>query len=375
MTSWGELGPFQPRAGGMPPYLAGRQTEQKLFRELLRRLERRVPIPGEVILYGPRGNGKTVLLGWLRQEAGSVGGIETVTLLPSEIQDGQRLAELLRRPRWWNRLVPSELGAYGSSWTKQRQGGPGSPVSAVLAARTRRSPLLLVMDETHTLDSDVGRALLNAVQEVRQRLPLLLVLAGTPDIEEHLGAMGASFWNRARHLRIGRLDAVAAAEAFRRPFEAEGVAIEDGVVEEIVRRSHGYPYFIQLLGQATWSVACAPNGPGRGTAAVLEAALPEFEQTKGHYYRHRYDELRRRGLLRVARSVAASFADREALTDEELTEVVRSGLRKPSDDGAAERAERVLSDLGFTWRTTPVPGWEPGIPSLMDYILEFVPAG
>lgn len=371
MTSWDELGPFQPGPGGMPPYLAGRETEQRFFRALLRRLEQRMPLPGEVILCGPRGNGKTVLLGWLRQEAASLGAIETVALLPSEIRDRQRLAELLRPARWWRWFVPGQVGAYGVSWAKPTTGVAPSPVSANLAARTRKSPLLVVMDEAHTLDIEVGQALLNAAQEVRQRLPLLLVLAGTPNIEGHLGSMGASFWNRAEHLRIGRLDDAAAAEAFGRPFATEGVEVEEAVLMEVVRLSHGYPYFLQLLGRAAWGAAFGPDGGGRVTVAALEAALPAFEKTRGHYYRHRYDELRKQGLLAVGRCVARAFDGREFLTDEILTQAVRAGIEDPSDVRAASRAEGILSDLGFIWRTSPTPGWEPGIPSLMDYIVEF----
>lgn len=374
MTGWDELGPFQPGPGGMPPHLAGRETEQRFFLALLRRLVQRVPLPGEVILYGPRGNGKTVLLGWLRREAASFRAIETIVLLPSEIPSGQRLAERLVRPRWWNRLIPRQLGFGGVSWTKEAQHVPPLSVSAILAARARQSPLLLLMDEAHTLDPEVGRTLLNAAQEVRQRLPFLLVLAGTPNVEGHLGAMGVSFWNRAERLRMGRLDGAAAADAFRRPFEMEGVAVEEAVVREIVRRSHGYPYFVQLLGRAVWRNALSPTGPGRVTAAELEAALPEFEETKRDYYRHRYVELRKRQLLGVARSVAAAFAGGETLTDDQLRQAVRAGLEEPSDDEAADRAELALSDLGFIWGTSPDPGWEPGIPSLMDYILEFVAA-
>lgn len=373
MTSRDVLGPFQPGPGGMPPYLAGRESEQKLFRALLRRLEERAPLPSEVVLYGPRGNGKTVLLGWLRQEAASLGTVETVVLLPSEIHDVRQLAELLVQAAWWRRLLPGQVGAYGFSWTKQADGVPRSSVSEILMARARKSPLLLVMDEAHTLDVEVGRTLLNAAQAVRQRFPLLLVLAGTPHVEGHLGRMGASFWSRVRQVRIGRLDDGETREAFRRPFEAEGIHVEEDVAPEIVRLSHGYPYFIQLLGQSVWSVALADGGD-RVTSARLAAALPEFEATKGHYYRHRYDELRKQGLLAVGRSVARAFQGRELLTDEALTRAVSAGLDEAADADAVNHAEGVLSDLGFIWRTSPRPGWEPGILSLMDYIVEFAPA-
>lgn len=110
-----------------------------------------------------------------------------------------------------------------------------------------------MMDEAHTLDPGVGRALLNASQRVRQRLPFLLVLAGTPNLRGHLDGMGASFWNRAQELRIGRLDDAAASEGFRRPFADAGISVDAGALAAMVQLSQGSPYFIQLLGQKIWS--------------------------------------------------------------------------------------------------------------------------
>lgn len=65
MAAGGAFGPFKPGFGGMPPHLAGRQEEQDLFRGLLTDMENGEPLASDVVLYGPRGNGKTVLLRWL----------------------------------------------------------------------------------------------------------------------------------------------------------------------------------------------------------------------------------------------------------------------------------------------------------------------
>ena len=372
------LGPFQPGPGGMPPYLAGRETEKRLFRALLQRLGDRGPLPSEVILYGPRGNGKTVLLGWLEDQAASVGPIETAVLLPSGIPDAARLAELLAPDRWWQRLVPGKPGMAGFSWAKAVERTPERSVPELLAARAQRAPLLVVMDEAHTLDLEVGRVLLNASQQVRRRLPFLLVLAGTPNLQGHLGSMGASFWNRAQKLRIGRLGEAAAREGLRRPFFDAGIRVDERALAEMVRLSQGYPYFIQLLGQKVWERLFLGRGaegaPGEVTLAVFDEARPGFEHAKGDYYLDRFAELRKLRLLGVAQSVAAAFTDRQVLDGVELEKAVRAGLEDPSDDAAADAAELALSDLGFIWGTSPTPGWEPGIPSLMDYILEFAPA-
>ena len=376
MTVWDALGPFQPGPGGMPPYLAGRETEQNLFRTLLGRLESGTPLPGEVILYGPRGNGKTVLLGWLRDEAASRTLVETAVLLPSGISDVARLCELLLPRSWWDRLSPEQLAVAGISWRPGARGAP-PPVEAVLAARARKAPLLVMMDEAHTLDLEVGRTLLNASQEVRQRLPFLLVLAGTPNLRGHLGAMGASFWNRAKKVRVGRLDGTAASEGLRRPFADAGISVDEGALAEMVQLSQGYPYFIQLIGQKTWERLFLPDGTrkvaGDVTPAVFEEARPGFEHAKQDYYLDRFVELEEGQLLSAARSVAQAFQSGAELSSEGLRQAVGAGLGV-SDPNEVARVQRVLADLGFVWGTSPTPGWEPGIPSLMDYVLEFAPA-
>ena len=119
-----------------------------------------------------------------------------------------------------------------------------------LEARARRKPLVLLLDEAHTLDERVGCAFLNASQKIGRDLPFLLVLAGTPGLRSHLNSMNASFWNRAGRRAIGRLDSGATAAAIQKPLESESIAIDGDALEHVVRKSHGYPYFVQVWGQA-----------------------------------------------------------------------------------------------------------------------------
>lgn len=363
-------GPFQPGAGGMPPYLAGRETEQKLAVALLERLKDGRRLPSDLVLFGPRGNGKTVLLNWLRDEARTI-GVETVVVLPSEVQDSRRLAELLLPEPWWEALTPEAVSVLGISWRPgRRQAAP--PIRTVLAARARSAPLLAVIDEAHTLSPAVGQELLNASQVLRWEHPFLLVLAGTPNLQRHLARMNASFWDRNRILRIGRLDEAATAEAFRRPLQAEGLDIEPEALDQLVRWSHGYPFFIQVLGEAAWNVAVQPDAPGRIRIEDCVEAYTEFVRRRDEYYLRRFAELEDAHLVPAARSVAEGFGAAPRLSTGALQQRIASALPAPAMEDVA-KARDTLSDLGFIWRTARVPGWEAGIPSLMDYVLEFAP--
>ena len=368
----GHDGPFRPGTGAPPPYLAGRGREQGLFRGLIEDLLAGVPPPSEVILYGPRGNGKTVLLRWLELEARRFSGLETLWKTPSAISDRARLAEALLPETWWRRYGPDEVEVGDTTW-RPGKGPPPSP-EVVLETRARKAAFVLLLDEAHTLDPEVGRELLNASQEVGRELPFLLVLAGTPNLRSRLNRMGASFWNRAQLVRVGRLSEAAAAAALERPFAEHGVAMDEDALEAMVSASQCYPFFVQVLGRAVWrQVEGRGLGGRRVTGPTLDRARPGFEEVKGEYYLHRFEELENRGLLPVGRAVAEAFRDSARVGGPELRSAIEAGLGDGATPEAVNAATGTLSDLGFIWRVRARPEWEPGIPSLMDYIREFAP--
>ena len=185
--------------------------------------------------------------------------------------------------------------------------------------------------------------------------------------------MGASFWSRATKLPIGRLTEDQAAEAVSRPLAAEGFDIEADALARIARESHGYPFFTQLWGRAVWRVMVdGADSVGTVTTAVVEAATAEFESHKNDYYLDRTLELDRKDLLPAAKAVAAAFRDESRIGLAALKELIGANTR------AIERSPTEVTDelqhLGFVWMTKGLPLWEPGIPSLMDYILEHAPA-
>ena len=376
MTLLDDSGPFRPGAGGLPPYLAGREQEQALFGSLLAVLDRGEATPSEVILYGPRGNGKTALLAWVEQEVSSVAGVDALKVTPSEFDTGTEFAEILLPESWWETARPAEFTVRGVTWRPGEKNAPAPRVRSVLEVRSAKRPLILLLDEAHTLDPRVGQELLNAAQLVGRTHPFLLVLAGTPNLRAHLGTMGASFWNRSRKLRIGRLDESAAAEAIRRPLESQETSISDEALAHIVRESHGYPFFLQIWGAAVWSRLNADPSVTRErvTTADTEDCQSVFESERDDYYLDRFNELNKIRLLHAARAVAEVFETRERIGVFELEAAVSRGLGADADDDAVEAAAEQFDHLGFVWQGRGTTEWEPGIPSLMDFIRREVPA-
>ena len=365
------IGPFQPGPGKLPPYLAGRESEQALFRGWGAAVAQGGPAPAPVILYGPRGNGKTALLAWMQQHLEAVPGVDVVEMTSAEIETPAQLADQLLPPARLRALAPAELSLVGLTW---RPGDDRPPLTArqTLTLRVSKTPLVLLLDEAHSLDRGVGRALLHAGQQVGRRHPFFLVLAGTPDLEDRLSEMEASFWGRAEQIRVNRLDPAAAAAAIERPLQDEGMSIEAAALERILSESHGYPFFLQLWGRFVWECA-ATAGRRLITTADVEAAAAEFERRRGDYYRQRYEELEKRQLLGAARALAEAFRGGATLSTSAAKQAVLGALGRAGEGAGLLEALTAMKHLGFIWRHGPTPAWEPGIPSLMDYIREHVP--
>ena len=316
----------------------------------------------------------TALLLWLERFIEQQAGLEVIRLSPSSYRDSKSLTEAIVREPVWRKLLPQRFSPRWFTWAAQKRETP--EFETALARRVSRKPLAMLLDEAHWLEPALGRPVLHASRQVGRRLPFLLVLAGTPDLPARLNAPGASFWNRCEQRRIGRLDAEATAAALSEPLRAEGFSIVPAALERLVRESHGYPYFVQLLGDEVWKrIVVRSSSGGRSVSrSEVEAALPSFREIQRLCYLDRYDELGSRNLLSAAREVAAAFAKGGSeLGDEDLRAAVARGLGKKPGAGKTVAAERDLRHLGFIWRTGVEPVREPGIPSLMDYVLERAP--
>ena len=188
---------FKPGDGARPPALTGREAEQAVLRRCLADLVAGAAPPHNVVLIGPRGNGKTALLNWFKSACDQADRrVDVVALAPPEVPTEARLVHALARRRLASWL-PRKIGvaSVGSAeW--QRDDAGRQSLARVLEARCRRRPCAVLIDEAHTLDAKVGGALLNASQQVRAEAPFLLVLAGTPGLLAHLGTMDATFWGR-----------------------------------------------------------------------------------------------------------------------------------------------------------------------------------
>ena len=368
---------FAPGTGASPPALVGREQEQTLFRRCLSRLIAGGSPPHDVVLIGPRGNGKTVLLNWFENACRKT-PVQVARVAPSRVHTEQALCGALLPASRLGRLLPRKWGVTGVGKAEWEAPAPGMhEVVERLIARCRKSPVAVLVDEAHTLDLDVGQLLLNVSQEVRPKAPFLLVLAGTPGLPTHLGKMNASFWDRLGSglLGIGRLSGTAAKQALEKPLCGQRVGVDADALDLVVEQSQRYAYFIQLWGEALWNQRLA-TGETRLTARHAAAAQPAVEVRMAEYYQRRFRELEASRLLPAAAAMAPLFDAMDATATDRAIDRALAETGLDADGRLAAREE--LNRLGYIWcppGQLPPVVWSAGIPSLMQYVLDQAAAG
>ena len=362
---------FAPGDGAWPPALAGREQEQALLNRCLSQLAGGHSPPYDVVLIGPRGNGKTVLLNWF-EEACRKASVDVARIAPSRVRTGQALCNALLPATGIRRLLPVKVGITGMGKAEWEASSPSMhDFVDRLVARRRKKPVAALVDEAHTLDLEVGQLLLNASQDVRSKAPFLLVLAGTPGLLAHLGRMNVSFADGLGSglLGIGRLGDDAAREALVEPLAAHDASIDTDALDSVVEHSQCYAYFVQLWGEALWNRRLA-TGETRLTAAHAAAALPAVAARVTEYYQRRYRELEAGGLLSAAVAAAPVFeAGGDATATDRDLDVALAATGLDAAGRLAAREE--LNRLGYIWcppGQLPPVVWSAGIPSLMQYV-------
>ena len=376
MTQIGDFNPFNPGPGESPPHLAGRENEKEQFKQRLARMSAGRSPGTEIIMYGPRGMGKTVLLNWLENEVEKTAQdnrpLRTVQSTPTIFPSLKSLWNKLISDDWKKKLWPNqiELGAGGNKIVWNSKAPDDDDLVSALIEECKERPVVLLMDEAHTMDSRFCQGLLNISQQARQNAPFLLVLAGTPGLSHFLTTVNASFVERSKKMGIARLEAQATADAIVKPLDADGVHIAADALEHVVEDSQHYPYFIQLWGEALWDVAKEKDLQKLTSQEIAEVET-KIENRRLNFYGERRATLDDLELLPAAVAIATIFQDTEITTRDRLKEIIADNL--PVDSHATQSVNEHLRTLirhEFIWNPPDTDLYEAGIPSLMKYVLE-----
>ena len=397
--------PFKPRPGALPPFLAGRDRElQAVEANILQPLRDREEASSNAALVSPRGFGKTALSEALRILAGRL-GVRTLDAPASELGSmgelttatiGRKAMAQVRTTERRGKETKVGLrtpisGGWGKTEERERTALQGAPSvrewEIEWERQCRESPLLIIVDEAHTLDLDVAYALLNAVQSIQKRgAPLGLLLAGTPDLPHHLQGAQSTFWDRlAPGMRMGLrlLGNGESAQALRQPLLKMGADIDPKALDAMVRDAQGYPHFLQAWGHAACNELLKewPSGGRKVTFTHVDAARPAMDLERAELYAARRNELQcakgsplRKPLGTYADIAAAILsADGQRLHLGSVEAIVENALADEMGEATfnADHVGAVIQrgeHTGFIRRDPLTDEFHPGIPSLLSHI-------
>jgi AAA ATPase domain len=277
--------PYTP--GSVPLVLAGRDAQLAQVRNALGGVATYGHFLGRIrVETGSRGVGKTSLLKAVQDTAAEAGFVtvwataRTDESLAGQIAHG--LADgldgigvtLLRDARLRDRIrtLELELGVGPAKAgvevdvtpDEPRAGAPAATAlrdlvtAGAVSARERGSAgVCVIVDELQAAPAADLRTVAYAWQEMQvqhDQPPAALFAAGLPNTPDVL-TDAVTFSERFAFRPLNRLTDAEAADALTRTAMQARVSWAPGVVDQVARRAQGYPYFVQLYGDAIWQAA------------------------------------------------------------------------------------------------------------------------
>jgi hypothetical protein len=306
MSSTWAPSPYRPGNGIDPPYLGDREDQIEAVRAFLKDPRH----PRNVLITGLRGVGKTVLLNHLQGEAEGAGwlvvdrefsepDVEPDAFANALLTDVNRA---LRRLSLSTRLKDKAahllqaaidtVGALTVSYgefkvsvdTARRRSLPQRRLDddlrealmriCELCQKSEYKGLVLRYDEFHVVRERPGTptlsALLSATSAVQQHaLPLMLMLCGLPPVVDNLSRSKSYSERMFSTQELGNLRPPEDRAALVDPAVRLGRRFADDVVDAVMDDSGGYPFFIQVYGDALWT----------GSQAEM-IAMPDFRRLR-----------------------------------------------------------------------------------------------
>jgi len=297
--------PYRPGNGIDPPYLGDREEQIEAVRAFLKNPRH----PRNVLITGLRGVGKTVLLNHLQGEAEGAGWLVVdrefsepdvepdafANALLTDVNRALRRLSLSTRLRdKAAQLLQAAIDSVGAltvsygefkvSVDTKRRTDPRRRLDddlrealmriCELCQKSEYKGLVLRYDEFHVVRERAGTptlsALLSATSAVQQHaLPLMLMLCGLPPVVDNLSRSKSYSERMFATQELGNLRPPEDRAALVDPAVRLGRRFADEVVDAVMDDSGGYPFFIQVYGDALWT----------GSQAEM-IAMPDFRRLR-----------------------------------------------------------------------------------------------
>lgn len=312
--------PYAPGAGTPPPELAGRDELREVVRIAIARIQLGLPTKS-LLMVGLRGVGKTVLLDRIRDDAEAT-GIHSIRI---EAPENRSLPALLA-PQLRQALLRLSLNEKAKALAQRGlralagfakalkvkfedievgidlepeagladNGDLEHDLQALLetvgvAAKSANTAVILFIDELQHVKEAELAALITALHRSAQRkLPVALVGAGLPQLRGRMGEAKSYAERLFDFPLVGALPDKAAREALAKPAAAERVAFTQDAIDEIIRLTKGYPYFLQEWGKHSWEAADASPIELSDVHRASDVAVAALDES---FFRVRFDRL------------------------------------------------------------------------------------
>lgn len=363
----------------MPPYLAGRKTEEREFRHLLKQ----ETILENLILTGLRGVGKTVLLETFKPIA-----IQNNWLwVGNDLSESTSVSEETLATRILTDLsvITSSLVISTSEKIKLGFGGETTAVQETLNysmlvkifnsiagltsdklkgtlefvwstfPKEDRNGLIFAYDEAQNLSDHSKKdqyplsLLLDVFQSLQRKGVLfMLILTGLPTLFPKL-VEARTYSERMFHvLFLDRLNEADSRDAILKPIEDANCPIKFSAlsVNKICDISAGYPYFIQFICREVYDVWIQKSGKGEEPLVPVDEIVHKLDTD---FFAGRWARAtdRQRELLSVIAQLENSDSE---FTVQEAVELSRKILEKPFSSSHINQMLVTLSQSGLVYK-------------------------
>ena len=378
--------PFTPGTGNTPEHVVGRDDVFDLLEDALQSIA-----PSEVreeggllehdskppiVLTGPRGVGKTLLLTWMEERAKKMEIPVTRLEHVKDLKKGDAMGRLIKEvARGVNKELLKKVKGFNASIPGFGLGldfkdDPADGFAQLLQARLSQAPMALLMDEAHHYQAKYLGLMLQVGQRlISQRYPLVILLAGTPDLNSYLMNIEATFMARRERVYINLLATEESKDALRKPFVNRGIEVEPEALEMMWSLTDNYPYFVQLVGAEVWK--SLPKGRKRRVdVALVEQAKAEISRKRQYFYADIYHELNKGKLTSYALQAAETINRQKGATA--MRRTIEAVLQQKNSDLSEDDAMSIVDQMqriGFIWQGGG-NRMEAGIPSFFTYLQE-----
>lgn len=324
---------FTPGVALTPPHLAGRSDTLEKISEGIVKMHATPSGGRPILMYGPRGMGKTALLSEIesdppygadiRQTTPAV-GLANINNIPALMLSG--------RGEWKNIVSNIHLNVplIGLGLDMNRH-ETAEYMKHRIIDKCKREPMVLIVDEAHKLSSETGAFFLNYCQDIVKYSNLLLVLSGTPDTASIARRVGATYITRGQKETVGNLLCEDAKAAIKIPIREHNVSIDDDVLERVVADCQGFPHFLQIWGENLWGARTRPNMDHIGEREY-QNAVEGAVKDKASLYEFYFKDIDLLEYHAPATALALEFQDRAEIDEDEVKEIISGYIDQNLND-------------------------------------------